>query len=660
MFSGCLIEKADTPRIALSVEPREIIATSTGGIYTIEITSIYKNWKATVENDYWWCTPTPEGDTDGKLLTLTLGQNESSITRSTIVTITSVSSTSDTLSVEVKVTQAGLSDGEQPPPHGLFVDITYLSVSIFTAQYFIHVTSSHPWTAEVTSGSGWCFLSNATGEGGQIVTGTGNGSITLETRDNETQSARTATIRVYSDELNQEVTIYIWQEPNTFLAVDPQSGIEVPVEGGSYFIDIRSNTEWTVEIISENSEWCTLSNAFGSNEGTITVTAEENTDTNVRMAIVRVTAGADGARHEDVAVWQRGVPYLELTPTSIDASYALSSYQYSISCNNEWQAKVSYSDACIAAGDTLWCTLSSYSGVEDKTVTATVSVNFEDIDRIAYVTVTSVAGLSEVITITQTKPTSEYLYLKMIKVPGGTFTMGATPEQGKGFSDELPTHEVTLSSFQIMQHEVSEGQWRYVMEGVGETRPSTFGRGDNYPVENVSWNEVQKFIARLNELTGRNYRLPTEAEWEYAARGGQQSRKFKYSGSSRLDEVAWYGENSYDRDLPDWRQAKHAIRSKDPNELGIYDMTGNVWEWCSDVYDFYSDEAQDNPMGPEPSEAEEEEEEEEGVKVKNHVFRGGSWLDMESDCHVSRRGKGLSLDYRYAALGFRLVLPLDE
>lgn len=654
-FSGCLIEKADTPQTGLTVDSLEIDALATGGVYTIEEASKYKNWRATVEDDYWWCIPAP--DDYGKLLTITVRANESKIARSTTVIVTS-ETTSDTLAV-IKVNQAGIPDVEEPPPPpGLSVDLTDFSVAVFTSQYFIRVTSTHPWTADITRGIEWCGLHDAMDEGGlSHVAGEGNGVITLDTKDNETQSGRIATIRVYSEELDKEIIITIWQPANIFLFVEQKSsGIEMPYTGDSKYLDIRSNVEWTVEVTSENSEWCGFSNAYGSGNGTITVTAGPNTEIDARVATVRVTAGADRARWEDIVVWQAGVPYLEVTPTSIAASYARSDYNFSILSNNPWKARVSYSDACIAVGDTLWCTISTASGPEDKDkrmVTATVSRNIEDKERIAYVTVTTTAGSSEVITITQEKPTTDIYFLRMITVPGGTFTMGATPEQPLGFSDEEPAHEVTLSSFKIMEHEVSEGQWQVVMATVGGIeRPSAFGRGDNYPVENVSWKDVQLFIKTLNSLTGKNYRLPTEAEWEYAARGGQQSQKFKYSGSNNLGNVAWYFDNSENRDLPGWMRAKHEIRSKDSNELGIFDMTGNVWEWCSDIYAAYSDSTQINPTGPEPDEDE--------TKVVEHVIRGGSWLDMQTYCHVARRNKGLSITYRYAALGLRLVLSVDE
>ena len=198
----------------------------------------------------------------------------------------------------------------------------------------------------------------------------------------------------------------------------------------------------------------------------------------------------------------------------------------------------------------------------------------------------------------------------MVYVPGGTFTMGATSEQGSDAWDwEKPTHNVTLSGYHIGQTEVTQALWKAVMG----SNPSYF-KGDSRPVENVSWNDCQTFISRLNAKTGKQFRLPTEAEWEYAARGGHSGGS-KYAGSDNISNVAWYDDNSGGE--------THNVATKSPNGLGIYDMSGNVWEWCQDWYGDYSSSSQTNPKGPSSGD--------------NRVPRGGSWLTNVWYCRVSNR-----------------------
>ncbi len=165
----------------------------------------------------------------------------------------------------------------------------------------------------------------------------------------------------------------------------------------------------------------------------------------------------------------------------------------------------------------------------------------------------------------------------MVEVRGGTFRMGATSEQGSEvYSDEMPVHSVNLSSYYIGKTEVTQALWKAVMG----SNPSYF-KGDNLPVECVSWNDCQEFVRELNALTGLNFRLPTGAEWEFACRGGNNSRGYRFSGSDNFEEVTWYGGNS--------GQRTHPVGTKLPNELGIYDMSGNVKEWCNDWFTDYKD-----------------------------------------------------------------------
>ena len=207
-------------------------------------------------------------------------------------------------------------------------------------------------------------------------------------------------------------------------------------------------------------------------------------------------------------------------------------------------------------------------------------------------------------------PILEELDKNMVFVEGGVYAMG---ENGAGaLQNEKPIHFVTISNFSINKYEVTQAQWEAVMG----SNPSYF-KGENLPVEKVSWENVQEFITKLNAQTGKQYRLPTEAEWEFAALGGVKCHDYKYSGSNNVDGVAWIFTNSGSR--------THAVGTKSPNELGIYDMSGNVLEWCSDWYGatYYSTSPQNNPQGPETG--------------ASRILRGGSWGGEVKHARVSQR-----------------------
>jgi len=247
----------------------------------------------------------------------------------------------------------------------------------------------------------------------------------------------------------------------------------------------------------------------------------------------------------------------------------------------------------------------------------------------------------------------------MIYVKGGTFTMGCTKEQGEYCSDnEKPAHTVTVSDFSIGKYPVTVGQFRSFVEATGYKTDAEKGSGarvfvgsswenkkdanwnkpyfsqfDDFPVTCVSWNDANEYCKWLNQQTSKNYRLPTEAEWEYAARGGNESRGYRCSGSHNPDNVAWYGGNS--------GMQTNRVGTKYANELGIYDMSGNVWEWCSDWYGEYNSNAQMDPKGPNSG--------------KGHVLRGGDWYMGNKVCRVSCRFFGDN-DNSYSFRGFRIVL----
>lgn len=228
-----------------------------------------------------------------------------------------------------------------------------------------------------------------------------------------------------------------------------------------------------------------------------------------------------------------------------------------------------------------------------------------------------------------TIPVKDGVNIEMVKVEAGSFDMGATPEMQNPDEDEKPVHRVTLTNnYYIGKYEVTQALWKIVMG----SNPSN-SKGDNLPVENVSWNNCQKFISKLNKLTGKSFRLPTEAEWEFAARGGNKSRGYQYSGSNTIGDVAWYDGNS--------GSMTHAVGTKQPNELGAFDMTGNVWEWCQDWHGRYSSSPQTNPTG--------------AVSGSCRVYRSGSLCYPAGYCRCSCRFDGTP-DFRNGDLGLRLVL----
>ena len=231
------------------------------------------------------------------------------------------------------------------------------------------------------------------------------------------------------------------------------------------------------------------------------------------------------------------------------------------------------------------------------------------------------------------KITRESIFKKiisnMVRIEGGTFTMGSESKPiGNTFFTELPLHKVTISSFYPCRYEVTQEEWERVMGN----NPSRF-INDKCPVEIVSWEDCLLFIRKFNIMTGKELRLPTEAEWEFAARGGNYSRGYTYSGGNVIDSVAWYKGNSNGH--------SHPVGQKCPNELRLYDMSGNVWEWCGDWAGEYNFYLQTDPVGP--------------SSAINRIYRGGSWRYGEENCRVSLRGNHTPI-VRNCNLGLRLAI----
>lgn len=221
---------------------------------------------------------------------------------------------------------------------------------------------------------------------------------------------------------------------------------------------------------------------------------------------------------------------------------------------------------------------------------------------------------------------------EVIFVTGGTFKMGSN-----GYDDEKPIHDVTLSSYSIGKYPVTVGQYKAFCEATGRAMPEPpeWGWMDRHPMVKVNFNDAVRYCNWLGERYGGEWRLPSEAEWEYAARGGNKSMGYTYSGGNNLEQVGWFENNAGGE--------TNAVGRKKPNELGIYDMSGNVWEWCSDWYDedYYTYSRASNPRGPSSG--------------SYRVMRGGSWGDSAPGCRVAARYDG-DPSNRYINNGFRVVL----
>lgn len=255
-----------------------------------------------------------------------------------------------------------------------------------------------------------------------------------------------------------------------------------------------------------------------------------------------------------------------------------------------------------------------------------------DLDKNGVVDVSDVNALIDIVL----GKNDSYTYVvngvsfKMIPVDGGMFTMGSFEKNDEFFDNAYPAHPVTLFDYAIGETEVTQALWRAVMG----RNPSSFAGDLQRPVENVSWTDCQEFITKLNTLTGKSFRLPTEAEWEYAAIGGMKSQGFTYAGSNSIWDVAWFKDNS--------NEVTHPVGMKLPNELGLYDMTGNVGEWCQDKHSTYSSEPQTNPCV---------------TTYSNRIYRGCSWYDEANESRTIHRDNGAE-GIKHNDIGLRLALDL--
>ena len=384
---------------------------------------------------------------------------------------------------------------------------------------------------------------------------------------------------------------------------------------------IVSNTRWR---ISCNDNWISLSQESGTGDAVISVTAMTNEITSSRQSYIVFTSD-DNKNKESIRIVQNAAKkYLTLDVSNIVFSGDGGTESITVKCNSLWTA------SC----DVDWISLSSRSGSGDanitvkaianpNTTTRQTTITFSDSETILKVSVGQ-KGISPVLTIKVGN-----VSFNMIRVDGGTFWMGATSEQGYDYdSDERPIHSVTLSGYYIGETEVTEALWNTVLGISSNNNPKN-------PKTDITWHEASWFVEQLSAKTGMKFRLLTEAEWEFAARGGTKTKNYKYAGSNNISNVAWYEDNSGGQ--------VHEVATKAPNELGLYDMSGNVWEWCQDYYGSYSSGSVTDPTGP-PS----------GITTRR-VLRGGSWLYDYTGSRVSDRLYAHP-NSEFSDIGFRLGL----
>ena len=389
-----------------------------------------------------------------------------------------------------------------------------------------------------------------------------------------------------------------------------QEEVSFQVSGGEQIVTVTTDGDWSC---SYDADWLLVR----EQQNKIRIIADENFNAESRTAIIQLSR--NGNIRSAIKVNQDGVsfeiPDETIVFTSIGEEKQIvvrcNSLDYKIECSEEWIETQKESDGLFVK----------------------VKRNYDMADRTGVIKLI-LGSVEKTLSINQ-NACHWYESFEMIDVLGGSFYMGAQKDNASSqnydndaYQIEAPVHQVTISNYCIGMYEVTQAQW---MAAMG-SNPSIH-QGDKLPVENVSWEKVQEFIALLNEASGLSYRLPTEAEWEFAARGGVKSEWNKYSGYSVLGACGWYYSNS--------ESTTHEVGTKYPNELGIYDMSGNVREWCNDWFDYYTSSSATNPQGP--------------TYGNMKVNRGGSWTTPAINCRNSYRHTDFPTEKAHD-LGFRLVL----
>ena len=422
-------------------------------------------------------------------------------------------------------------------------------------------------------------------------------------------------------------TVWVYQAQRDRLLLS-QSSFRLSSDGGRFSVELKTNVDYDVVIVDSVS-WVSRVETRALRTDRLYFSVQRNESRDDRSTYVRIK-DRNSSLSDVLSIRQLGwglvVSERELV-ASVDGDSIAVRVKSGIDCA-----------VTIPAGFQSW--IVPLGEVASQTYGFTVLANEGSEIREGYI-VFSGNSLTDTVYVHQLyagdfTETVKGVSMKMVYVKGGTFRMGATSEQGSDYdSDERPVHEVTLSDYYIGKFEVTQGVWKAVMgTTIYQQRnkagySNTYGVGSDYPMYYVNWNEAQEFCTRLSTLTGKKYVLPTEAQWEYAARGGGKSEGYKYSGSNTIGNVAWYSSNT------------HPVGTRLPNELGIYDMSGNVWEWCSDWYGSYNSAAQTDPTGPSSG--------------SYRVLRGGSWNYNSRYCRVSYRHNDYPSSRYYGNYGFRVV-----
>lgn len=390
------------------------------------------------------------------------------------------------------------------------------------------------------------------------------------------------------------------------------NNIEFTVSGGEQTIEITSDSDWECNY---TVDWLFVR----QQQNRIRIVVSENTENMNRTAIVQILC--DGTTKEEIKVTQEGVNF-DVENSNVTVLSSGEEIIIPVLSNTEWVVKNSIG----------WCNTKQ----DNNNLIVLVERNYQMKERTGTIQMKAGNILKE-IALTQ-EACQWFESFEMVNVQEGEFFMGAQKQSAtdenydiNAYQIESPVHRAFVNKYSIGKYEVTQAQW---LAAMGDN-PSAI-QGENHPVESVSWEKVQEFIALLNDKTGLNYRLPTEAEWEFAAKGGNLSANNKYSGNSVLGACGWFYSNS--------ESTTHEVGTKSPNELGIYDMSGNVREWCNDWFDYYGYNDVNNPKGPNTG----------SMKVN----RGGSWTTPAVNCRNTYRHTDYPLEISQD-LGFRLALSLE-